>query len=95
MIATIATFKIEKEEIKMTDKERLEEIKKHLNNTFIKLGRSTGKVQLINDLNWLIQQAEIVQRYEKYIDYYVGGEKLTDIKLAMTLGMLDDEERLI
>jgi hypothetical protein len=76
----------------MTDKEQLEQIKQHLHNKFIKLGRSTGKTQLLDDLNWLIKQAEIVQRYEKYIDYYVGGEKLTDIKLAMSLNMLDGEE---
>jgi len=39
-------------------KERLEGIKKRLSDPFLKLGRMSGKTQLFNDLQWLIEQAE-------------------------------------
>src|SRR5690625_5160620 len=47
-------------------KERLEGIKKRLSAPFLKLGRMSGKTQLFNDLQWLIEQAERVQELEKF-----------------------------
>lgn len=62
----------------LTDKERLEEIKNHLENTFIKLGRSSGKTQFVNDLNWLIKQAEKVETYEKTLNECIHQDGLMD-----------------
>ena len=41
---------------------RLEEIKQHLGSTMLFLGRTSGKNQLMMDLNWLIEQAERFER---------------------------------
>src|SRR5690625_5271879 len=45
-------------------KERLEGVKKRLSAPSLKMGRMSGKTQLFNDLQWLIEQAERVQGLE-------------------------------
>jgi hypothetical protein len=50
---------------KLNDKERLESIKKQFQNTIIKLGRNNGKIQFINDFDWLLKQAEKLSRLEQ------------------------------
>ena len=60
-------------------KERLEGIKKRLSAPFLKLGRMSGKTQLFNDLQWLIEQAERVQELEKELygnDIQMGYKRM-------------------
>lgn len=52
----------------MTDKERLEEIKKILKFTLSFLNRKSGNTQLIEDIIWLIEQAERVEELELEIN---------------------------
>ena len=53
-------------------KERLEEIIKQYSAHFIVTGRSIGKSQFRDNLNWLIQQAERVQELEQDREYLQG-----------------------
>lgn len=45
----------------MINKERLEEIKKRLEFTLSFLNRKSGNTQLVEDIIWLIEQAERVE----------------------------------
>lgn len=50
----------------MDSKKRLEDIKSRLERTLAILSRSNGKTQLIDDLFWLVEQAEIgIDRLEE------------------------------
>lgn len=48
-----------------TNAERLLQVKENLRNIMICLGRANGKTQLLDDINWLIQQSERAQELEK------------------------------
>lgn len=43
----------------MNSKKRLEDIKSRLERALVTLNRSNGKTHLIDDLFWLVEQAEI------------------------------------
>jgi hypothetical protein len=42
-----------------------------------------------DEINWVIEQAEELERYKKYVMYFAGKDKVNDIRLAMQDRELD------
>lgn len=50
----------------------------------------TGETLLDDDeIFWLIEQAEELERYKKYVMYFAGKDKVNDIRMAMEDRELD------